>query len=226
MNARVLALPIVFVAAVGGEAAADSLEMNASGADNAAWAAYACPGCAASTSSAPTSSLVAPQRTPPYLEVSGSFQSLRDTDVSVNGQVRAGLGIAGVQFAISSFHEQAPKGTDADDASLQLWDLSAVFQITAGVPTRADVFLTTGLAGLSSEDRSLLGIWAGVDARVPWGDIDLLASVGGRLLEDDVNALSTRLALGVSVFEIGYRLTAFENGPTLRGPEVGVAWRY
>jgi|GEM_PF-6673637 len=164
-------------------------------------------------------------RIPPFFQFSSGGQALGDGAVAANVQVRGGLGAVGADVGFSSFFEESPKG--GDFRTLQLWNASVAFNLTGDILTDVQMFMTVGVAGMTTDvDDPRVGVEFGMDVRKPVGEFVLLGAAGGRIMGDNTAIFVGRAAVSFSIFELGYRLTAFENGPKLGGPEVGLFWRY
>jgi len=166
----------------------------------------------------------------PRLDAYAGIQSVVESDFSGSVHVRGHVGFIGLEAGATTFVEEVPKGAGTEYLRLDLWNVGTVVRLLgpgAGVARAPEVFASLGLTGMSTVDVNLLGVHAGLDARIPVaGEIDLIGSAGVRLYEDDIRAMDARAGVSLSFFQVSYRVTEFNTGPPLHGPEVGLQWRY
>ena len=79
-------------------------------------------------------------------------------------------------------------------------------------------------AVLALEDQTLIGATAGLRVeRHVAGDIGVTFHARGSYYTHDIVGIESEVAVDLWLLRVGYRLLAFDVGPPLHGPEVGIS---
>jgi hypothetical protein len=164
----------------------------------------------------------------PRVDLYLGVQDVRDSDGSVSLALRASHEWFGIGFAGTSYFEEVPHGPDGPESiRLDVWGLSGALRIVGGGAEPTELWLSGGLAGASSSEFQIFGgvVGAELDHRLG-GELGIGASARLYAWQDDVRATELGVAARASVLRIGYRVLAFNVGPPLKGPELGIAVRF
>lgn len=151
---------------------------------------------------------------------------VKDSDGATVGSARLSKGFLGILLSGSHYFEQAPSMTGADQITMNVWTVSGTARLYDSPAT--EVWIEGGVGGTSStEFERIMGPALGIQVEhAVTPALGMRGSARYYVLEQDIHASEARASIGVSYFSVGYRIFAFNVGPALRGPEVGVALRF
>jgi hypothetical protein len=147
-------------------------------------------------------------------------ESVVGSDAALNLDLRTaykgfGVGVRGTVF----FEQQSPEET----LTLSTWAFSVAGRVIQD--GRSSLWLEGGASVMNTEpDLSLAGVHGGV--RLDRQLAGLVSAEGGlryHYLQDGIRLIETNVALRLSILQVGYRYTRFNVGPSLHGPEIGIA---
>jgi len=149
------------------------------------------------------------------------FQSVAGSDGAGTAEVRASFDDFGLGVAVSRYWE----GATMTQGEVHLDDLRLFgsYRFFHDGPTSLWVD-AGGAAVLALKDETLIGGMAGfrVDHNVV-GDIGVTFHARGSIYSHTIVGIESEVAVDLWVLRVGYRLLAFDVGPPLHGPEVGVS---
>jgi len=174
----------------------------------------------------------------PRFDLYLGLQSVADSDYSGSFHARGRVGWFGFEGGLTSFFERTAKPGSNDDTELlrlHLWHMSSIVRIAGpdedgppgDRPSGPELTAAIGLAGMSSVDLNLLALRLGLDARIPINErVGIFGSAAMYTFEDEVSAREGRVGVNISMVQLSYRVTNFNTGPALHGPEIGAQWRF
>jgi len=156
------------------------------------------------------------------------MMSVFESDGAMRGSVRASSGNYGVGMDGTRYFEQVGSGQGTMYLHLDVWSLNGQYRaLKMGRFSQTAVWLNAGLAGQSSDGLHLLGATIGAEvAHNINSAIGLETSARVFAMQDGIRAIEVRGGVAASILRLSYRVLKFNVGPALRGPEVGVAWRF
>ena len=149
------------------------------------------------------------------------IQSVVGSDGAGTAEVRASFEDFGIGVAVSRYWE----GATMTQGSVHLDDLRLFgsYRLMHDGPT--SVWLDAGGAAvLALEDQTLIGATAGLRVeRHVAGDIGVTFHARGSYYRHNIIGVESEVAVDLWLLRVGYRLLAFDVGPPLHGPEVGIS---
>lgn len=155
-------------------------------------------------------------------------QRVQNSDGAAVMAARAAYGRFGLEIADTSFYERVMTRDGRETLSLHAWTLAGQVRVIEPDDDEAvTLWVTAGLAGLSSDGLSLLGGVAGVRGTyLLTRHVNLETQIRLLLYQDDINGVELRTGVKVSLLSLSYRVTKFSTGPSLQGPEVGLGFSF
>lgn len=149
------------------------------------------------------------------------FQSVVGSDGAGTAEVRASFEDFGLGVSVSRYWE----GATMTQGSVHLDDLRLFgsYRVLHDGPT--SLWLDAGGAAvLALDDETLIGATAGirVEHHVA-GDIGVTFHARGSFYSHTIVGIESEVAVDLWLLRVGYRLLAFDVGPPLHGPEVGLS---
>lgn len=163
------------------------------------------------------------------VDVFVGLQSVVNSDGAATFQLRAHTAGFGVGFAGTSYYERVPGLSGSDYLRMDNFDLHVTARVLrvlrAGRAT--ELWVRGGLAGVSSHDFQVFGGSLAVDGTTELGGaLAVSGSARYARFQDDLTAVELTGGVHLSILRVGYRMLRFDVGPPLKGPEVGLAWRF
>ena len=157
------------------------------------------------------------------IDLSFSVQDVHESDGAFAVDLRASFArSAGIFIHARSFVE----GEGQDQVSLTPWRGGITTRMSAPNAS-TELWVEAGLAGITGPDLSILGVSGGMSLRqplTPWLTADATGHL--TLYQDQIHSTDVGVGISVSVFRVGYRHMSWSVGPSLRGPEAGLSFRF
>jgi hypothetical protein len=151
-------------------------------------------------------------------------QSVVGSDAAATVEVRATFEDFGLGVAATRYWE----GATAMQPAVHLDDVRMFgsYRLFRDGPT--SLWLDAGGAAvLALEDETIVGAMAGLRAeRRVAGEIGLSFEAHGSAYTHGIVGVQAEVAVDLWLLRVGYRLLAFDVGPALHGPEIGVSLRF
>jgi hypothetical protein len=164
--------------------------------------------------------------TPLHVEVYGGVARVADSD----GMLAADLRISSGRWIFGgrlNHYWEGPSMYYPQGSRLGLWDVDVGFKV---LEDRQGMLVLEGGLGavtFSPEARTELGGMVGARAMFwPSVWVALFGEARAYVLADDIKATALFGGVQLAFLRLGYRVTDFNVGPPLHGPEVGAAFRF
>ena len=176
------------------------------------------------------SGAVAATAAPVTVDLYGGWQKVVESDGSFQLQTAVETGLLRLAGQFSSFYERQGTTDEAPMLRFHLW--SATGGLALAESDTSVLHLEGGLAGFGSQggyepEVSGLGGTAGLAGEV-WLDriVGLVGHARVYQFGDGVRAGELSAGVQWTVLRTSYRVVDFNVGPPLRGPEIGLAFRF
>jgi hypothetical protein len=178
------------------------------------------------TTVSPDGTLQQQVRHPMTVEIYGGIARVADSD----GQLGVDLHLTSNRLSIGgrwNHYWEGPSMYYPQGSRLGLWDVDVGYKILGDA--QGSLTVEAGVGGVTFSPEAVSSVGGMLGARAMFWPSRWLALFGearGYLLQDDIRATAYFAGLQAAFLRLGYRVTDFNVGPPLHGPEVGAAHRF
>jgi hypothetical protein len=178
------------------------------------------------TTVGPDGSMQQQVRHPMTVEIYGGVARVADSD----GAMAVDLHLSSERFSIGgrwNHYWEGPSMYYPQGSRLGLWDVDLGYKILGDAQGSLTVEAGVGGVTFSPEATSSVGGMLGARAMFwPSRWFAIFGEARGYLLQDDIRATAYFAGAQAAFLRLGYRVTDFNVGPPLHGPEIGAALRF